>query len=190
MHTLIYEAVCLFSDKLLQNTKIPVVVRNNVQLCRDTDIGTQASLYRAQQVSKLKSEVCKNKIWQAKIRKQSCSNCQKQPSTFAVKECDAAVPAGHMLHVPPKKCERAQSHVSSSQFPASVSRETGLYVPNVLTELLSPHFCACSEWSDDESVSTGFKHPYLFSSGSKNKVEKSEQDLYCFLSLIIHLLNK
>lgn len=129
MHTHIYEAVYLFSGKLLQNTRMPVVVRNNVQLYPDTDAGTRAGLYKV--------KFAKNK--QAKIRKQSCSNCQKQHSTFAVKECDAAVPAGHMLHVPPKKCERVQSHVS---IPASVSRETGFYVPNVLTELFLSTFCA------------------------------------------------
>lgn len=76
-------------------------------------------------------------------------------------------------------------NVRGAMFPGSVSRLADFNVPNVLTGLFVSTLCArlCSErWVTTNTV---FKHPYLFSSGSKNKVEKSEQGLYCSLSLII-----
>lgn len=115
------------------NIKIPVVVKNNVQLYRDIDQLTGTSCTRTTSFNtEEKEEIC---IWQVKIRKQGCNVCQKQQSTFAVKECDTAVPAGHMLHVP------QNVNVHKAMFPVP-----GLYVPNVLTELLSHILCLfCSQ---------------------------------------------
>lgn len=53
-----------------------------------------------------------------------------------------------------------------------------LYMPNVLTELFFLHILFCSElWV----TSNTFKHPYLFSSGSKNMVEKVNMICTIFL---------
>lgn len=92
-----------------------------------------------------------------------------------------------MLHVP-QKCERAQSHVSSSQ-PQSAGR-TGFYVPNVLTELLSSHSVLVLRGAMSHFQQVLSIHVY-FHLGVKTRWKKVSKVCVVFLSLIIHFfLNK
>lgn len=121
--------------------------------------------------------------WQAHYAKQwqasTCNICQKQLRTFAVKECGAATPTRHMLHVP-QKCEHAQSHVFSAQSQSAGWQTT--HAKSADWTFVST-FCACSAQSN-ESRPTRLSIRIYFHPGVKTRWKKKcARSVFVFFSI-------